>query len=60
MLAGADRLLFGSDFPLLLYPGKCRHMDMCMFVEDIKNNTQLSADEMALFMGKNLLALLEK
>ena len=59
-LTGANRLLFGSDFPLLLYPGKCRHMDMCMFVEDIKNNAQLSDDEWTLFMGKNLLALLEK
>lgn len=59
-LVGDERLLFGSDFPLLLYPGKCKQMDMCMFVEDIRNNAQLSDRQQALFMGKNLLDLLKK
>ena len=59
-LVGEHRLLFGSDFPLLLYPGKCKHMDMQIFVTDIQNNAQLSPNQTMKFMGKNLLDLLKK
>lgn len=54
-LVGAKRLMFGSDFPLLLYPSKKREMDMKMFVDDIYNNSGLGQDELEWVMGKNLL-----
>ena len=57
-MAGADHLLFGSDFPLLLYPSKCRRADMTMFVEDIRANAGLSQGEWELVMGGNFRALI--
>lgn len=57
-MAGADHLLFGSDFPLLLYPSKCRRADMIMFVEDIRANAGLSQGEWELVMGGNFRALI--
>ena len=54
-MTGPDRLLFGSDFPLLLYPSKCREADMTMFVEDIRQNAGLSAEEWRKVMGDNFL-----
>ena len=59
-LAGAGRILFGSDFPLLLYPSKKRTMDMKMFVDDIYENAGLSIQELRQVMGQNLLNLLAK
>ena len=57
-LVGAGRLLFGSDFPLLLYPGKCREMDMTMFVEDIRALAGLSEEEWSAVIGGTVLAIL--
>lgn len=52
-MAGADRLLFGSDFPLLLYPSKCRTADMTLFIEDIRQNAGLTKEEWQSVMGDN-------
>ncbi len=52
-MIGPERLLFGSDFPLLLYPGKCREADMTLFVEDIREHAGLSPEEWRLVMGEN-------
>ncbi|MDO4475643.1 MAG: amidohydrolase family protein [Lachnospiraceae bacterium] len=54
-LVGEDRLMFGSDFPLLLYPGKCRQADMTLFVEDIRNNAGLTPEQWDKVMGGNFL-----
>lgn len=59
-MIGADRLLFGSDFPLLLYPKRCREADMTMFMEDIRTNAGLSGEEWEKVMGENLLNFLKK
>lgn len=59
-MIGSERLLYGSDFPLLLYPSKYRQMDFNLFVEDIKNNAGLSSEEWRKIMGANLLNLLGK
>lgn len=59
-MAGADHLLFGSDFPLLLYPSRCRQADMTMFVEDIRNHAGLSPKEWELVMGDNFRELMSK
>lgn len=52
-MAGADRLLYGSDFPLLLYPAKCRTADLSLFIEDIRANAGLSDKEWRKVMGEN-------
>lgn len=59
-MIGSKRLLYGSDFPLLLYPSKCREMDFSMFMNDIKNNAGLSDEEWENIMGNNLLEFLAK
>jgi len=59
-LTGADRLLFGSDFPLLLYPSKMRTMDMKMFVTDVLEHSGLDSQALDQIMGENLLNCLEK
>ncbi len=59
-MIGSERLLYGSDFPLLLYPSKCREMDFNMFINDIKNNAGLSYEEWEKVMGNNLLEFLKK
>ena len=57
-MVGPERLFFGSDFPLLLYPRKCRTMDMTLFVEDIRVNAGLTESEWDAVMGGSLLAFL--
>ena len=58
-MVGADRLLFGSDFPLLLYPSRCRDADMSLFVSDIRQNAGLTEGELSLFMSGNVRRLLD-
>ncbi len=57
-LVGADRLLFGSDFPLLLYPSKCREMDMTRFVTQMTKEAGLTPEELQAVMGGNLKKIL--
>ena len=52
-----NRLLYGSDFPLLLYPSVKREMDFSLFIHDITQNANLTEQEWTQFMGKNLLNL---
>ena len=59
-MVGADRLLFGSDFPLLLYPSRCRQMDMTRFVEDIRANAGLTEEEWQQVMGGNFVRFLQE
>lgn len=54
-MVGPSRLLYGSDFPLLLYPSVKREMDFSLFIHDIKQNANLTEPEWTQFMGKNLL-----
>ncbi len=54
-LIGKDRLLYGSDFPLLLYPGKCREANLSLFVEDLKEHAGFTEEEWDAIMGRNLL-----
>ena len=59
-MIGNRRLLYGSDFPLLLYPSKCRDMDFTLFINDIRNNAGLTEEEWKNIMGNNLVGLLGK
>ena len=58
-LIGYKRLIYGSDFPLLLYPSKYRDMDFKMFINDIRSNAGLTDEEWENVMGNNLLTLLQ-
>lgn len=51
-LVGADKVLFGSDFPLVLYPKRQQAPDYAPFLEEIRG-LGLSADESAKIMGGN-------
>lgn len=55
-LVGEDRLLFGSDFPLLLYPSRTRKADMSLFLEDIRENAGFSDEEYRKIMSSNFLS----
>jgi predicted TIM-barrel fold metal-dependent hydrolase len=57
-LVGAEKILFGSDFPLLLYPRKQREADFTLFIEDIKEQGGLKEDELTLIFRENSLKLL--
>jgi hypothetical protein len=58
-LVGADRLLFGSDFPLLLYPSKSRERDMTRFVTQMTQEAGLTGEELSAVMGGNLRRILK-
>lgn len=57
-LVGPEKLLFGSDFPLILYPGRQKEADFTMFLEDIAATGGLSPDEEQLIMRDNALKLI--
>lgn len=58
-MVGLDRILYGSDFPLTLYPRECRVPDFTMFMNKLKNEAGLSGDELELLLGGNLRQALE-
>ena len=55
-LVGEDRLLFGSDFPLLLYPSRSRSADMSLFLQDIRQNAGFTDAEYGKIMSENFLS----
>ena len=57
-LAGADRVLFGTDFPLPIYPRRCREADLSLFAEDIRHSAGLTPAEWEAVMGGNMCRLL--
>lgn len=56
-LVGAERLIFGSDFPLLLYPRQCRTADMRQFLSEIQG-CGLPEHVLKLILGGNLSQIL--
>jgi predicted TIM-barrel fold metal-dependent hydrolase len=57
--AGADRVIFGSDYPLRLYPRLSRFPDFIRMVDEIRAQ-DLSREHFAALMGGNLLSLLNR
>jgi uncharacterized protein len=55
-LVGADRVLYGSDYPLLLYPGEQREPEFKRFLNDVVT-AGLTVEEQEKVLGKNLLRL---
>jgi uncharacterized protein len=56
-LVGADRIIYGSDYPLLLYPRDSRQPGFQRFLDEIKQSG-LTQDEAAKVLGGNLLRLI--
>jgi len=55
---GSGKILFGSDYPLRLYPGRKKEADFGTFVSEIDNLELDPADKLAIFT-KNSSTLLE-
>jgi predicted TIM-barrel fold metal-dependent hydrolase len=55
-LVGVDRVLYGSDYPLLLYPRDQHTPDFKRFLNDVVT-AGLSQEELEQVLGKNLLRL---
>ena len=58
-LAGPERVLFGTDFPLTVYPRRRQGQDFSLFIEDIEEHAGLTEAEWELVMGANMRRLLE-
>jgi predicted TIM-barrel fold metal-dependent hydrolase len=56
-IVGPQKILFGSDYPLLLYPSETRTPGFEMFLNEIKQSG-LSDDELAMILGGNTQKLL--
>jgi predicted TIM-barrel fold metal-dependent hydrolase len=57
-IIGVEKILFGSDFPLRLYPRSQKTADYNTFVTKIENEANLSPDEYTAIMQQNMLRLL--
>ena len=55
---GKEKVLFGSDYPLRLYPKQQKHPDFLSYLESIRNDALLSEDELDAMLGKNMQTLL--
>lgn len=52
-LVGIDKLLFGSDFPLRIYPKSQKTPEMARYIERIRTDSGLNQAELAKLMGEN-------
>ncbi len=57
-LVGAKRILFGSDFPLTVYPRLCMEQNFSIYVENMRNKAGLTTAEWNAIMGGNMQSLL--
>ncbi len=57
-IVGSDKILFGSDFPLLLYPRNSREKEFQSFINDIYMNARLNKEEWNKVMSQNAKRLL--
>jgi len=57
-LVGIDKLLFGSDYPLRIYPRKQKRPEMRHFIETIRHESALSQRELQRLLGENFLRLI--
>lgn len=56
-IVGAEKILYGSDYPLLLYPRKIRQPNFITLLSEIKNSG-LTKSELDLVLGGNMQKLL--
>jgi hypothetical protein len=58
-IVGADKVLFGSDFPLILYPRSQTEPDFIPFLNEMRK-LGLSVEEWAKVMGENAERVFQK
>jgi len=58
-LLGARKILYGSDYPLRIYPRTQAKPEMQQFLSAILNDSQLSPKELEDLLGGNLMGLLD-
>ena len=57
-LVGAEKIIFGSDYPLKLYPKKQKQVEMQTFIKDIQSKAGLNQNEYEQIFEKNICSLL--
>lgn len=57
-LVGSEKIIFGSDYPLRLYPNIQKSPDMQTFIKDIQSNAGLGEEENEQIFKKNICKLL--
>lgn len=57
-LVGVERLIYGSDFPLTLYPSQCRTPDFSRFIGQLQKEAGLSTAEQEALFAQNVLQML--
>ena len=50
---GIDRVLFGSDYPLRLFPKRQKHADFYSYLEYVRNEAALDRAELKALLGEN-------
>lgn len=58
-IVGKEKILFGSDFPLRVYPRTQKTPDYSTFIEAIQSEAELSPEEFAAIMQGNIQRLLQ-
>ena len=58
-LAGVEKILFATDFPLLVYPGTQEDPDFTTFLNDIRQNGGLTEEELKAVFRENSARLLD-
>ena len=59
-IIGSPKILFGSDFPLRLYPRTQKTPNYTSFLDAIRNEAELSEDEFQAIMHENMRSLVGK
>lgn len=59
-IVGSEKVLFGSDFPLIIYPRESREIDFQSFITDISENANLNKEEWNNIMRNNAKKILYK
>jgi predicted TIM-barrel fold metal-dependent hydrolase len=57
-VVGCEKILWGTDFPLRIYPAKQSHPDFSLLQEEVLSNTNLNPSQRNALFGGNLLSLL--
>lgn len=59
-MVGVEKIVFGSDYPLKLYPKKTNQAHIQTFIKDIEDNAGLSEEDLESIFEKNILRILSK
>lgn len=56
---GTGKVLFGSDYPLRIFPRKFKRAEMVHYIEKIEAESMLSAEQRKAILSSNLLSLIQ-